>query len=123
MWFALVGIIVGIIAGSFTTFTIPVLYARYSAVAIIGILDSVIGAIRADLRGKYSAAIFGSGLISNMVLAAGITYLGDVLQIDLYLAVIVAFTIRILNNIGIIRYAFLTRFLGKRAVREKIAGE
>lgn len=120
MWFALFGIAVGIVIGIFAPISIPVLYARYSAVAIVGILDSIIGAIRADLQGKYSASIFGSGLVTNMILAAAITYLGDALQIDLYLAVIVAFTIRILNNMGVIRYSFLSAFLGRRAVKEKI---
>lgn len=120
MWYALVGVALGIVIGALTPLQIPVLYARYSAVAIVGIFDSIVGAVRADLQGQYSASIFGSGLVTNMILASGITYLGDVLQIDLYLAVIVAFTIRILNNLGIIRYSFLTYFLGRRKVKEKI---
>jgi small basic protein len=53
----------------------------------------------------------------------GITYLGDRLSIDLYLAVIVVFMIRIFTNIATIRYSFLTRFLGEKRVQEEIEGE
>lgn len=120
MWFGLIGFIIGILFGAYLPLAIPVEYARYTAVGIIGILDSILGAVRADLQRKYSLAIFGSGLIANMLLAMIITYIGDKLGLDLYLAILVAFTIRILNNAGIIRYHFLTRFLGKEKIKEEL---
>lgn len=120
MWIILVGLTIGIIIGAYTPIEIPMELARYSAVGILGILDSILGAIRANLQSKYNSTIFLSGLLFNMVLAILITYLGDKLGLDLYLAVLVVFTIRIFRNIATIRYAFLSRFIGKKRVKEEI---
>ncbi|OGC82731.1 MAG: hypothetical protein A2788_00375 [Candidatus Abawacabacteria bacterium RIFCSPHIGHO2_01_FULL_46_8] len=104
------GLVVGLILGIVLEIPIPVGYVRYTAVAIIGILDSIIGAIRADVYGpishddrKYDFVIFFSGLIFNVFLAVAITWLGDQLGVDLYLAAVIAFTLRIFKNLGYIR--------------------
>lgn len=123
MWFGIIGLIIGIIIGVITPLTIPVEFARYTAVGILGIFDSILGAARSDLQGKYNVTIFISGLIFNMTLAGVITYLGDRLGLDLYLAVLVVFTLRIFANIGTIRYSFLSRFIGKKRVEEEIKKE
>lgn len=121
MIYALLGLVIGIILGIFAPLQIPVEFARYTAVGIMGILDTIFGGMAANLKGEYNPTIFISGLLFNMFLAIIITYLGDRLSIDLYLAVIVVFTLRIFNNIATIRYSFLTRFLGKKQVEQKIA--
>lgn len=123
MIYGFIGLIIGIIIGIFAPLTIPIVFARYTAVAILGIFDSIIGAIKADLQGEYRPSIFISGLLFNMFLAVAITYLGDRLGLDLYLAVLVVFTIRIFSNISIIRYVFLTKFLGRRRVEKEIKEE
>jgi small basic protein len=97
------GLIFGLLIGTFLQIDIPAEYARYSAVAIIGIMDSVFGAIRAQNEQKYDTTIFLTGLAFNMFLAMIITYFGDKLNLDLYLAILVAFTMRMFLNIGIIR--------------------
>jgi len=123
MWFALIGLLIGIAIGIFAPLSIPVEFARYTAVGILGILDSILGAVRADLQGKYNSSIFISGLFFNMALAILITYIGDRLGLDLYLAVLVVFTLRIFDNVATIRYSFLTKFLGRKRVREEIKEE
>ncbi len=123
MWFALIGLIFGIAIGIFAPLSIPLEFARYTAVGILGILDSLLGAIRADLQGKYNSSIFISGLFFNMVLASAITYLGDRLGLDLYLAVLVVFTLRIFNNIATIRYSFIGKFIGHKRAQEEIKKE
>jgi small basic protein len=55
-----------------------------------------------------------------MILAVGITYLGDQLSLDLYLAAIVVFTIRIFGNLGTIRYSLLERKIGRKRVKEEL---
>lgn len=120
MWYGFIGLLLGLLIGIFAPISIPIQFARYTAVGILGILDSILGATRSDLQGKYDSTIFISGLIFNMILAMGITYLGDRLSLDLYLAVLIVFTFRIFNNIATIRYSFLTRFLGKKRVEEEI---
>lgn len=49
-----------------------------------------------------------------MAIAAGITYLGDRLGLDLYIAVLVAFIIRIFMNIGSIRHYILDKIRKRR---------
>lgn len=120
MWLGLVGLIIGVVVGIFAPLTIPIQFARYTAVGILGIFDSILGAAKGDLQGKYDASIFISGLLFNMTLAIVITYLGDRLGIDLYLAVVIAFILRIFSNIATIRYTFLGKYLGPKRVKEEI---
>ncbi len=118
---AIIGLIAGLALGTLLPIQIPVDLARYTAIGILGILDSIFGALRADLQGKYDVNIFLSGLVFNMVLAIGITYLGDHLSLDLYLAAIVVFTIRIFSNLGAVRYSLIERQIGRRRAKEEIA--
>jgi len=123
MIWGLIGLLIGLAIGYYAPLTIPIEYARYTAVGILGILDAIFGAWKATLQKEYNLVIFLSGLFFNMFLAILITWLGDRLSLDLYLAVLIFFTFRIFTNIGIIRYSFLTGFLSKRRVQEKIQAE
>ena len=123
MIWGLLGLALGLVVGFFFPMTIPVIFARYTAVGIMGIIDALFGGWKAALQKEYSLTVFLSGLFFNMFIAILITWLGDRLSLDLYLAVLVFFTFRIFNNIATIRYSFLTRFLGKRKVEEKITEE
>jgi small basic protein len=101
--FALIGLALGLLS----PVTIPLGYARYTAVALLAALDSIFGAFKAYIAGTYEPRIFLSGLVTNMALAAGLTYLGDKLGVDLSIAAIVAFGVRIFNNLGSIRRHYL----------------
>ena len=110
MIWATLGILVGIIIGLITDYTIPIEYIKYTAVTIIGILDALFGAVKAEIsHDKYNATIFLTGLVFNIILALGITLLGEKLGLDLYLAATVVFTFRIFSNLGITRRAILER--------------
>ena len=109
MWLPLVGLLLGVIIGSVFSLQIPAQYARYTAMAILAALDSVLGAIRAELDGEFNNAIFLSGFFANIVLAGGLTYLGDRLGIELYIAAIVAFGVRLFNNLARVRRQLLRR--------------
>jgi small basic protein len=107
MWLPLLGLVLGLLVGLLLSPAIPQEYSRYTAVAILGGLDAVFGAIRADLAGIYNARLFWSGFIGNAVLAIGLTFLGDRLGVDLFLAAVVAFGVRLFNNLARIRRHFL----------------
>lgn len=114
MLYALLGILGGIIIGWFLPFTIPIEYTRYTAVVILGIIDALIGAVRAQLtKDHYDPWIFATGLFFNILLALGITLFGDMLGLDLYLAATVVFTFRIFRNVGIARRALFDLYLKK----------
>jgi small basic protein len=101
--FAMLGLVIGLLS----PVTIPIGYARYTAVALLAGLDSIFGAYKAYIAGTYEPRVFLSGLVTNMALAAGLTYLGDKLGVDLSIAAIVAFGVRIFNNLGAIRRHYL----------------
>jgi small basic protein len=113
MIWTLFGVLIGIILGLTVDISIPIPYIKYTAVIIIVVLDALFGATKAELgKEEYSPLIFISGLGFNVILALGITLLGERLGLDLYLAVTVVFTFRIFSNLGILRRALLKKIKG-----------
>jgi small basic protein len=112
MWLPLIGLLLGLVIGSVFSITIPTEYARYTALAILAALDSVLGALRADMQGQYDNLVFISGFIVNAVLAVLLTVVGDRLGVELYYAALIAFGVRMFNNLAIIRRLLLRRLRG-----------
>ena len=75
--------------------------------AILAALDSVLGAVRAELDGVYDNRIFISGFWSNAIVAVLLTFIGDRLGLDLYLVALITFGPRIFKNVALIRRHFL----------------
>jgi small basic protein len=115
-WLALVGLGVGLLLGVAFSLTIPAGYSRYTAMAILAALDSILGAVRAELAGEFDHRIFLSGFFSNIVLAGALTLLGDRLGVELYIAAIVAFGVRSFNNLAMIRRQLLV-MLARRGAK------
>ncbi len=107
MWLPLVGLALGIALGLVLNVEVSPDLARYSAVAILAGLDSVLGAIRAELDAHYDNRIFLSGFVTNALVAVALTFVGDRLGIDLYLVALFAFGLRIFQNVALIRRHFL----------------
>ena len=107
MWLPLVGLALGIALGLVLNVNVSPDLARYSAVAILAGLDSVLGAIRAELDAHYDNRIFLSGFVTNALVAVALTFVGDRLGIDLYLVALFAFGLRIFQNVALIRRHFL----------------
>src|SRR2546428_9025461 len=89
--FALLGVVLGLMS----PLTIPITYARYTAVALLAALDSIFGAFKAYIAGTFEPRVFFSGLLTNATLAAGLTYFWDKLGVELFIAALVAFVVRI----------------------------
>jgi small basic protein len=87
---------------------LPFALANYVALSILAGFDALIGGFRARLEGKFDEAVFVSGFFVNMILAGVLAYLGDKLNVDIYLAVTVALGIRVFNNLGRIRSLLVT---------------
>jgi small basic protein len=103
----LAGLLIGVLAGLVLNVSVGFEVARYSAVAIVAALDSVFGAVRAELEGVYDNRIFISGLITNTTVAVLLTFIGDRLGLDLYLVALITFGSRIFQNVARIRRHFL----------------
>lgn len=111
--------IVGLIVGAVLAITLKVgpqggLAGQYLAVACLAGFDTICGGVRSGLEGKYTNEIFLTGFISNIVIAFGIAYLGDMIGLDLFLAVALVLGARIFTNLSLIRRVLLTRFQDAR---------
>lgn len=111
---AVVGLFIGIILGFVFDVNIPERFSSYMSIAILACLDSVFGAIRANLSKNFRADIFVSGFFGNALLAASLAYLGDKLGIPIYIAAVIVFGGRIFENFAIIRRLLLEKWRSKR---------
>ncbi len=107
MLLPLLGLLVGILAGLVLQVNVGFEFSRYTAVAILAALDSVVGAVRAELDGVYDNRIFISGFVTNAIVAVILTFIGDRLGLDLYLVALITFGLRIFNNVALIRRHFI----------------
>ena len=107
MLLPLAGLLVGVLLGLVLNVNIGFDLSRYSAVAILAALDSVLGAVRAELDGVYNNRIFISGFVTNAIVAVILTFIGDRLGLDLYLVALITFGLRIFNNVALIRRHYI----------------
>lgn len=121
MWLPLLGLLIGISLGLLSDLQIPSVYSNYLSIAVLAALDTLFGGIRAHLQQVYDDKIFISGFFFNIILAANLAFLGVHLGVDLYLAAVFAFGVRLFQNIAIIRRILLTKW-SERA-EEKKRGE
>ncbi|WP_102262117.1 small basic family protein [Mesobacillus jeotgali] len=110
MWLPVMGLVIGVIIGLLTDIRIPEEYSNYLSIAILAALDTLFGGIRAQLQNIYDEKVFVSGFFFNIVLAASLAFLGVHLGVDLYLAAVFAFGVRLFQNIAVIRRIILTKW-------------
>lgn len=110
MWIVILGLGLGLAIGFFTPVSVPVALSKYLAIALLAGLDSSLGGLRAGFERHFRLSIFTSGFTFNILLAALLVYLGDLLGIDLYIAAIVVFGMRIFNNITAIRRMLIDKY-------------
>ncbi|WP_028660821.1 small basic family protein [Nocardioides insulae] len=102
---AAIGLVVGIVLGVIFQPDVPIGLEPYLPIAVVAALDAVFGGLRAFLEGIFDDKVFVVSFISNVVIAAGIVYLGDKLGVGAQLStgVIVVLGIRIFSNVAAIR--------------------
>jgi len=102
---AALGLIVGIVLGLIFRPDVPVGLEPYLPIAVVAALDAVFGALRAFLDGIFDDKVFVVSFLSNVVIAAGIVWMGDKLGVggQLSTGVIVVLGIRIFSNVAAIR--------------------
>lgn len=109
----LLAIIIGCIVGAFIGINAPIIpytFSGYLAVAIIAALDSVFGAFVGLSKKNFDMKIFVSGFFGNAILAILLTYLGERLNVDIYLAAIVVFVGRMFTNLSILRRDLIKKY-------------
>lgn len=110
------GCIIGAIIGTNIPM-IPYTYSSYLAISIVAALDSVFGGITSTLKGNFDFKIFVSGFFGNAILSILLTYLGEKLNVDIYLAAIVVFVGRMFNNLGTIRRYYIEKWTTKKETK------
>jgi small basic protein len=102
---AALGLLIGIVAGLILQPDVPIWLEPYLPIAVVAALDAVFGGLRAFLDGIFDDKVFVVSFFSNVVIAAGIVFLGDKLGVGGQLAtgVIVVLGIRIFSNVAAIR--------------------
>ena len=111
-----IAILVGCILGALVGINVPLIsysYSSYLAIAIIAALDSVFGGITGVLKQEFDFNVFISGFFCNSILSILLTYLGNKLNLDIYLAAIVVFVGRMLLNLTIIRKYYIEKWTKK----------
>lgn len=118
----LAGIILGCLIGIILGVNAPVIsytYSGYLAIAIVAALDSILGGIASSLKGNFDFKVFVSGFFGNAILSMLLTYLGDRLNVDIYLAAIVVFVNRMFLNLTIIRKYYIEKIWPNKENTEK----
>lgn len=106
-------IVIGCVIGALIGMNAPVIsytYSSYLSIAIIAALDTVFGGISAVINRNFDLKIFLSGFFGNAILAIALTYLGERLNVDIYLAAIVVFVGRMFTNLAIIRRYYVDKW-------------
>ncbi len=105
----IIGCIIGAIIG-LNSPVIPYTYSSYLAIAIIAALDTVFGGIASVIKRNFDLKIFLTGFFGNAILSILLTYLGNRLNVDIYLAAIIVFVGRMFTNLAIIRRYYVEKW-------------
>lgn len=120
MIFAMLGgLIGGLVLGFVLNISYPTEYSFYITMGLLAAMDSVLGAARSYMEGKYNNLIFISGFVVNALMAGILVYLGDRLGVPLYYAVILVFGGRLFQNLAVIRRLGIEKYFAKKD-KEKI---
>ena len=114
-----IAILIGCIIGAILGMNAPIIsytYSGYLAIAIIAALDSVFGGITSVVKGNFDLKVFVTGFFGNAILSILLTYLGQKLNVDIYLAAIVVFVGRMFTNLSIIRRHYLEKWTNKKEI-------
>ena len=104
----IIGCLLGIIVGANLPL-IPYIYTSYVAISIVAALDSVLGGIYATIKGNFDFKTFVTGFFGNAILSILLTYLGEKLNVDIYIGAIVVFVWRMFNNLTMIRIHYVEK--------------
>ena len=117
-----IAILIGCIIGALIGVNVPIIpytYSTFLAIAVVAALDSVFVGITSVLKKNFDLTIFISGFFCNSILSIALTYLGQKLNLDIYLAALVVFVGRMFTNLTIIRRYYIEKWTEKKSKKAK----
>ena len=98
--------------------------ARYTAIAVLAGLDTILGGLRAWLAEQFDNSVFITGFFVNSLLAMGLVGLGEHLGLEtglgdgrisvMMIAAVVVLSARIFNNLAVLRRLIIDRWRARR---------
>lgn len=122
----LLAIFIGCILGAAIGINLPLIpyeYSSYLAISIVAALDSVLGGTLATLKGNFDFKTFVTGFFGNAILSILLTYLGEKLNVDIYIGAIVVFVWRMFNNLTMIRIHYVEKWSKKKKSKTESTAE
>lgn len=119
MWLMVLFLGLGIGLGLLSDLTIPAIYSNYLSLAILAAFDTLLGGIRAHFEHVFNQYIFVTGFFFNITLAVLLTFIGEQLGVDLYLAAVFAFGWRLFQNIAIIRRRLFDKWQQQKITKKQ----
>ena len=66
------------------------------------------------MQNKFDFVIFISGFFLNAIIAIFLVYLGQKLNVDIYLAAVIVFSTRLFTNFSVIRRIFIDQIRNRK---------
>ncbi|MBE7065734.1 MAG: DUF1290 domain-containing protein [Ruminococcaceae bacterium] len=117
------GLIIGLVVGLAVPYSIPAGYSVYVAVVILTLLDSVLGGTVAVYQGRFDLKIFISGFFGNVAVALALAFIGEQMDVPLYLAAVFAFGNRLFDNFSTVRRLISAEHEKRKALKESQKAE
>jgi len=107
----LLALALGVTLGLLTNISVPAGMLTYLGVAVLAAIDACLGGVKAALEHTFDDKVFVSGFLTNTLMAAFIVFVGDRIGVrELYLAAVVAFGLRVFDNLGTVRRLLFSRW-------------
>ena len=114
----ILGLIVGLAIGLIVPYSIPDGYSVYIAVVILALLDSVLGGTVAVYQGRFDLKVFISGFLGNSVIALALAFIGEQMDVPLYLGAVFAFGNRLFENFATVRRLLSAEHEKRKAIKK-----
>ena len=114
----ILGLIVGLAIGLIVPYSIPDGYSVYIAVVILALLDSVLGGTVAVYQGRFDLKVSISGFLGNSVIALALAFIGEQMDVPLYLAAVFAFGNRLFENFATVRRLLSAEHEKRKAIKK-----
>lgn len=106
----LLALALGVTLGLLTNVGIPASMLTYLGVVVLAAIDSCLGGVKAALEQTFDDKAFIFGFLTNTLMAAFIVFVGDRIGVrELYLAAVVAFGMRVFDNLATVRRLLFQR--------------